>query len=154
MKKLVGKTKTNYSRALQLGKAGEHLVCADLILQGYGAHLTDKCAPFDIVMEKKGSLYRIEVKSTLKTISTKQSKNIYRVRLRHGKGGKERLTENHAEYFAFIALDINKIAYISAKKLSNDKGKIPICVEFRTKDIPIDGRKYENGSVRKVTFGR
>lgn len=42
----------NLSNELQIGKAAEHLVCCDLILQGYNAFLTDQGVPFDIVVEK------------------------------------------------------------------------------------------------------
>lgn len=38
------------SKELQLGKAGEHLVCFDLINQGYNAFLADQGLPYDVVV--------------------------------------------------------------------------------------------------------
>jgi len=40
------------SKELQIGKAGEHLVCTDLILKGYNAFLSDQGVPFDVLVEK------------------------------------------------------------------------------------------------------
>jgi hypothetical protein len=39
-------------RALELGKAAEHIVCADLILAGYRAFLADQGLPYDVVFDQ------------------------------------------------------------------------------------------------------
>ena len=49
---------------LAAGTAAEHLVCADLLLQGYVAYLTDQNAAYDIVADKDGHLIRVQVKAT------------------------------------------------------------------------------------------
>ncbi len=42
------------SKELQIGKAGEHLVCCDLIQQGYNAFLADQGLPNVSTLKKKG----------------------------------------------------------------------------------------------------
>ena len=121
-----------YSNELQFGKAGEHLVCADLILQGYGAHLTDLNSPFDIVLESKGKLFKVQVKTTKKTINYPKSKNVYRFGLRKGKGV-NRIIDCDVDFFAFVAMDIKKIAYLHSSELMTKEKKIKMCVEFRSK---------------------
>ena len=37
------------SNMLQIGKAGEYLVCADLILKGYIAFLSEQGLPYDVI---------------------------------------------------------------------------------------------------------
>ena len=37
---------------LELGKAAEHLVVADLILSGYRAYLTEQGLPYDVVVTR------------------------------------------------------------------------------------------------------
>ncbi len=49
---------------LEVGKAAEHLVVADLILSGYRAYLTDQGLPYDVVVDVGGRLYRVQVKAT------------------------------------------------------------------------------------------
>ena len=49
------------SNELQIGKAGEHLACFDLISQGYHAFLSDQGLPYDIVLDIDGELRRIQV---------------------------------------------------------------------------------------------
>jgi hypothetical protein len=49
---------------LELGKAAEHLVCADLILRGYRAFLSDQGLPYDVLVEAGQRLVRIQVKAT------------------------------------------------------------------------------------------
>lgn len=53
------------SNELQMGKAGEHLVCADLILQGYNAFMADQGLPYDVVVDTDGKIHKVQVKSTL-----------------------------------------------------------------------------------------
>lgn len=48
------------SKELQIGKAAEHIVTADLILQGYNAFLTDAGLPYDILVDANGDLVRVQ----------------------------------------------------------------------------------------------
>ena len=142
------------SNELQIGKAGEHLVCCDLILQGYNAFLADQGLPFDIIAEKNGILKKIQVKTTTKLISNKKAKDIYRFGLRCGKGGKNKLREVDCDYYAFVALDIKVIAYIPMKNMYARNKKLKQTMDFKSKNIKYSGRVYSNGTIRKPEWGK
>ena len=142
------------SKELQIGKAGEHFVCADLILQGYNAFLADQGLPFDIVVEDKGKIKTVQVKATMELKTFDKATNIYRFGTRKGKLGKSRATENDVDYYAFIALDIKKIAYIPMKDMKARNGTIKQTMDFKSKEIDYKGRVYSNGTVRTPEWGK
>lgn len=101
---------------LELGKAAEHLVVADLILQGYRAYLSDQGLPYDVVVDLHGTLLRIQVKATREQRPVPQRAAftpgyLFHVR-RAGKGGLRRYSQGEFDILAFVALDIRKIAYM------------------------------------------
>ena len=142
------------SNELQIGKAGEHFVCCDLILRGYNAFLADQGLPFDIIAEKNGVLKKIQVKTTMKLISTGKSKDIYRFGLRRGKGGKDRLKEVDCDYYAFVALDIKSVAYIPMKEMYARNKKLKQTMDFKSRNVKYTGRVYSNGTIRKPEWGK
>lgn len=73
------------SRELEIGKAGEHFVCCDLIKNGMNAFLSDAGLIYDVLVDYNEKIYKIQVKSTETLISTSKSENIYRFGLRTGK---------------------------------------------------------------------
>ena len=101
---------------LELGKAAEHLVVADLILQGYRAYLTDQGLPYDVVLDFDGQLLRIQVKATREKRSVPQRSvstlgYLFHIR-RAGKGGRRRYTNREFDLIALVALDERIIAYM------------------------------------------
>ena len=102
--------------ALEIGKAAEHLVCADLILSGYRAFLTDQGLPYDVVFDHRGKLFRVQVKSTLKARPTPgraRSTLSYMFYVRRaGKGAKRIIGNDEFDLLALVALDIRVVAYI------------------------------------------
>jgi len=44
------------SKELQIGKAGEYLVCADLILKGFIAYPSEQGLPYDVFLDIDGKL--------------------------------------------------------------------------------------------------
>lgn len=101
---------------LAAGVAGEHMVCADLLLRGYNAFLTDQNCPYDVAMEVGGRLIRIQVKTTRKERAIPQRKShtpayLFHIR-RCGKGGRRSYDERDFDAMALVALDIRKVAYI------------------------------------------
>lgn len=142
------------SNELQLGKAGEHLVCFNLILQGYNAFLADQGLPFDVLIEKDGELKKIQVKTTTKLVTYGKAKNIYRFGLRNGKGGRSRIREVDCDYYAFVALDIKEIAYIPMKEMYARSGKLKQTMDFKSRKIEYTGRIYSNGTVRQPEWGK
>ena len=142
------------SKELQIGKAGEHLVCCDLILQGYNAFLADQGLPFDIVIEKNGVLKKVQVKTTTKLNTYKKAKNIYRFNLKCGRGSRSRAREIDCDYYAFVALDIKEIAYIPMKEMRARNGKLKQTMDFKSRRIKYSGRVYSNGTIRKPEWGK
>jgi len=142
------------SNELQIGKAGEHLVCCDLILQGYNAFLADQGLPYDVLVDINGEIKKIQVKTTTKLVSNKKTKDIYRFGLRRGKGGKGRLKEVDCDYYAFVALDIKSIAYIPMKEMYARNKKLKQTMDFKSKNIKYTGRVYANGTIRKPEWGK
>lgn len=101
---------------LELGKAAEHLVVADLILQGYRAYLTGQGLPYDVVVDIRGRLIRIQVKATREQRSVPQRANpstgyLFHVR-RAGKGGRRKYLGTEFDILAFVGLDTRSIAYM------------------------------------------
>src|SRR5690554_7519452 len=63
------------SKQLQIGKAGEYLVCADLIMKGFIAFPSEQGLPYDILLDTGEKLLKVQVKTTEKARSVQQRKN-------------------------------------------------------------------------------
>ena len=105
------------SRELEIGKAAEHLVCADLILSGYRAFLSDQGLPYDVVVDLNGRLIRIQVKSTLvaKNVSSasRAPRQAYNFNIRRrGANSSKRLSNLDCDIVALVALDVRIVAYL------------------------------------------
>ena len=103
---------------IQLGKAGEYLVCADLILKGHVAFPSEQGLSFDVVLAAGGRLYKVQVKTTRQPMSVPQRvrtsvKYVFHVR-RCGKGGRGSYQKDDVDIFALVALDTRTIAYMKA----------------------------------------
>jgi hypothetical protein len=101
---------------LEVGKAAEHLVVADLILAGHRAYLSDQGLPYDVILDDAGMLYRIQVKASRDPRQVPQRRAftpgyIFHIK-RAGKGGRRRYGPHEFDLFAFVALDIRTIAYL------------------------------------------
>src|ERR1700681_1688362 len=107
---------------LELGKAAEHLVVADLILQGHRAYLTDQGLPYDVVLDDAGHLYRVQVKSTRQPKRIPQRESFFPGYYFHvkraGKGNRRQYRDDEFDMLALVALDIRVIAYMPFCKLS------------------------------------
>ncbi len=117
---------------LQLGKAGEYLVCADLILRGYIAYPSEQGLHYDVVADVNGKLIRVQVKTTLTYRAIPQRKEytpgyLFQI-MRCGKGGKKRYTNKDVDVFALVSIKENAIGYLPI-----DKIKTTMC--FRTKEF-------------------
>jgi hypothetical protein len=100
---------------LEIGKAAEHLVVADLLLSGYRAFLTDQGVPYDVVLEHDRTLLRVQVKSTREARKIPGralgTGYLYQVR-RAGKRGRRVYSDEVFDILALVALDIRVIAYL------------------------------------------
>jgi len=102
---------------LQIGKAGEYLVCADLILNGFVAFPSEQGLPFDVVLSIDGRLLKVQVKTTRKAKNIAQRKSDVPAYIFHiGNNGKmnrrKKYDKNQVDIFALVALDTRRIAYI------------------------------------------
>ncbi len=105
------------SKELELGKAAEHLVCADLILSGYRAYLSDQGLPYDIVIDLHGRLIRVQVKSTMASKNVNARGKNRRIAYsfgvrRRGKNGNQNLNDSDCDIVALVAIDIRTVAYM------------------------------------------
>ena len=101
---------------LEVGKAGEHLVCADLIMKGYKAYLTDQGLSYDVIVDINNKLLRIQVKTTLHSSfipQRKQNYKSYKFNCRRcGKGGRKEYSNNDVDIVAFVCIEDNLIGYL------------------------------------------
>jgi hypothetical protein len=108
---------------LEIGKAAEHLVCADLILSGYRAFLSDQGLAYDILVDIGGRFLRVQVKATRKPKNhdpkTRVTPGYFFHLRRAGKGGNRRYPKNAFDMYALVALDRQAIAYLPARDCPN-----------------------------------
>jgi hypothetical protein len=101
---------------LAAGTAAEHLVCADLILQGYAAFLTAQSCAYDVAVDVAGKLVRIQVKATRGAKAIPQRVGhfpAYQWHVRRaGKGGRRVYGADEFDLLALVALDCKRIAYL------------------------------------------
>ena len=131
---------------LQVGKAGEYLVCVDLILNGYVAYPSEQGLPYDIIADVNGKLLKIQVKSTRKATNTPQRTQripTYRFALRRcGKGGRKKYQNNEIDLIAFVSLQNKKIGYMDIKN-------VPLTTKsFCEKIVSYDTKLIERWSLR------
>lgn len=106
---------------LAAGKAGEYLVCADLILNGYVAFPSEQGLPYDVVADIGGKLYRVQVKTTRAVMPVPQRTSQIAAYIFHvgrcGKNGIKVYQETDVDIFALVALDTRCIAYMKASNV-------------------------------------
>jgi len=109
---------------LQCGKAGEYLVCADLILKGYVAFPSEQGLPFDVVVDVNGKLAKVQVKTTRTYKPLPHSKKTHLTGYlfnvaRMGKGGMGTYSIGDVDIFALVALDTRTIGYIALQDIKS-----------------------------------
>ena len=104
------------SNELQIGKAGEYLVCADLIMKGFVAFPSEQGLPYDVLLDNGQKLLRIQVKTCEKprTLPQRNSKTLvyqYNIK-RHGKNNSAIYGQDEVDIFALVALDTRSVGYL------------------------------------------
>jgi hypothetical protein len=98
------------------GKAGEYLVCADLIMKGFIAYPSEQGLPYDVVLDTGSRLLKVQVKATRTHKQTPQrvsNINTYSFNVKRcGKGNKQFRDEKSCDIFALVALDEKQIGYM------------------------------------------
>ena len=109
------------SKQLQIGKAGEYLVCADLIMKDFIAFPSEQGLPYDVLLDTGEKLLKVQVKTTEKPYLVQQRKNpipayVFHIK-RAGKNGKTRYEEKEIDLFALVCLDTMQIGYLTNKEM-------------------------------------
>lgn len=109
------------SNELQIGKAGEYLVCADLIMKGFIAFPSEQGLPYDVLLDNGDRLLRIQVKTCEKPRSLIQRSAetfVYQYNIkRHGKNNQSIYDHDEVDVFALVALDIRTVGYLRNSEL-------------------------------------
>jgi len=86
---------------MQAGKAGEYLVCADLIAKGFIAYPSEQGLPYDVVLDVGNRLLKVQVKATRTHKQTPQrvsNINSYAFNIKRcGKGNKSTVTNESCD---------------------------------------------------------
>ncbi len=119
------------SRELQIGKAGEHLVCCDLIEGGLNAFLADQGLPYDVLVDIEGIIRRLQVKTCTRKSDQGKSKDVYRFSIRTAKGARRAIEAKNIDYIAFVFLDKRIVQYIPVEMITAPNGFLKQCIDFR-----------------------
>ena len=96
-----------------LGKIGEYIACADLLEQGYTACLiTNEDSMYDIIVDYKGKIIKIQVKATNKK-PIKESQYYFRLR----KTNHSHYSAKEIDIFALVILNKKKVLYVANENL-------------------------------------
>ena len=109
------------SKQLQIGKAGEYLVCADLIMKGFIAFPSEQGLPYDVLLDTGKKLLKVQVKTTEKPRLVQQRNDpipayIFNIK-RAGSKGQTRYDEKEIDLFALVCLDTMQIGYLTNKEM-------------------------------------
>jgi N6-adenosine-specific RNA methylase IME4/ParB-like chromosome segregation protein Spo0J len=140
--------------ALSVGRAAEHLVCADALMRGWNAFLAGQGSPYDLVLQKGSHMLRVQVKSSQAPRNVNSRGLNERIAysfaaLRRGKDGQgPRLTREDADIMACVAMDIGAIAYLPVTECSST-------IQLEAKCISENGyiRTYD-GTIREYPLDR
>ena len=111
--------------ALYVGRAAEHLVCADALMRGYNAFQSSQGSPYDLILERDGRLFKVQVKGAQSARNVNSGGLTPRTAysfaaLRRGKSGQgPRLTSTEADIIACVALDRGVVAYLPVDDCSS-----------------------------------
>lgn len=109
------------SNELQVGKAGEYLVCCDLAMKGFVAFPSEQGLPYDVLLDNGNKLLKIQVKATngprvVPQRNKESQAYIFNIK-RHGKNNAQRYGIGEVDLFALVSLDTMSIAYLVASDM-------------------------------------
>jgi hypothetical protein len=137
----------NQSEQLNIGRAGEYIVLADLLMRGIQSFDTAQGVGYDVVADCGKRLLRLQVKTTQKMRKNTQRANpIYFFHIkRAGKNGAKFYSKSDFDGFALVALDRKEVFYLAF----DDKVKSnSICI--RDKSINYSG--HRGGGVKNGLY--
>lgn len=123
---------------LQIGKAGEYLVCSELIMKGFIAYPSEQGLPYDVVMDYNGKLLKVQVKTTRGLRNVLQRKNpikAYQFNIKRcGKKNKQLHTDESVDLFALVAIDTKQVGFMLNKNIKQTMAFRPDCYKGQYKD--------------------
>lgn len=109
------------SYELELGRAAEHLVCADLLLGGWHAFPTAQGMAYDLVVDVGARVIRVQVKATLHPRhpqpSMRANPAYFFCIKRAGRGAARIYRHDEFDVYALVALDRRLIGYFAKAEL-------------------------------------
>jgi len=136
--------KTRQSKELQIGKAGEYLTCADIIINGMICFPSEQGLPYDLIIDTGNKLLKCQVKTTLgpRRIPQREKENyayIFNIK-RHGNSKNIKIYHNNeVDVFALCCLDTKQVGYV----LNTD---MPTTVNFRVDSFR--GKYYDEKGIQ------
>lgn len=131
------------SNELQIGKAGEYIVCADIIIKGLIAYPSEQGLPYDVVIDNGLRLLKCQVKTTEKPrLIPQRAKENYAYTFnvkRHGKNAKKRYTLKDVDIFALVELKTRSVAYLV-------NGDMPTTINLRAESLR--GNYYDEKGIK------
>ena len=102
---------------LQIGVAGEYLVCADLILKGNISFLSEQGLPYDAILDYNGNILKVQVKTTRGYKNIPQRKKdipayIFHIGINGKNNCRKKYNKKEVDIFALVDLDTRNIAYL------------------------------------------
>ncbi|OPZ79386.1 MAG: hypothetical protein BWY78_00060 [Alphaproteobacteria bacterium ADurb.Bin438] len=100
----------------QIGKAGEHLVCFDLIKKGFLVSIASETLPYDLLLDTGNKIIKVQVKTTECPKKTNQWRGrseayVFNIK-RKGANGAKKYLDNEVDLFALVSLDTMQVGYI------------------------------------------
>jgi len=120
------------SKELQIGKAGEYIVCADLILKGFVAFPSEQGLPYDVLLDTGKRLVKVQVKtcSGVRIVPQRHKETkcyVFNIK-RHGKNNSQRYHADEIDIFALVCLDTMKVGYLK-------NGDMPTTINIRADEL-------------------
>ena len=101
--------------SLTIGTCGEYLTCFDLYNQGYPSQIMMGQLQYDVVMQNKSDLIKIQVKTSNFTES-----GSYRFVIKRHTQKKILGIYEYVDMFAFAVPDLKKVAYMTFKEITQE----------------------------------
>lgn len=134
------------SSSLQVSKAAEHLVCAELLMRGWNAFLADAGLPYDVVVDIGGGrICRVQVKSTTRMYEHADGLPHYRFAIRRARTGTRAVAADSCDYLAFVALDRRLIGFLAVANVRTRTGRAKSLMEFKTRAYNYERRPGARG---------
>ena len=131
------------SNEMQIGKAGEYLTCADLVMKGLIAFPSEQGLPYDLLIDTGDKLLKCQVKTTLKPrVIPQRSKETLAYSFcikRHGKNNTKRYSLKEIDVFALVELETKQVIYLKNEEM-------PTTINFRVDSLR--GTYYDEKGIR------